>query len=123
MPESTPLRLVDPEAERGDTIPLERRRSMRRRVAQHVTAVLRSDEVPEGGGRIGSMHLRDMSQTGIGAFSPRFLPLETEVTLFFPPHGSERGFDLHGKVVRCEHDEDGYDVGIQITGLPQMNVA
>ncbi len=58
--------------------------------------------------------LRDMSETGIGAVSSEPIPVESDVTMFFPPHGSERGFDLYGKVVWTRRSADGFELGVHL---------
>ena len=123
MSDDTQLRLVDPVQHDGDPILLERRDTTRRRIAQHVTVVV-STKSPDGlGKRISSLRLRDMSHTGIGASCSDRLQRDAKLTLLFPPHGAERGFDVTGQVVRCERAEDGYEVGIRVLDRPSMNVA
>ena len=108
------LRLVDPDQNR-DVIPFERRGGQRRKVAGRVTAIQAepSDGEDMGRTRICSLVLRDMSETGLGATSQEPLAPGAGITVFFPPHGPERGFDLCGRVIRCTQHHAVYEIGIQ----------
>ena len=113
--EQTELKLINIERDALDPIPLERRIAHRKPANGRVTALLTmKHDDGETRNRICSIVLRDMSETGVGAFTDEPLPREAKMTLFLPPHGPERGFDLYGSVARCESREEGYEVGIRL---------
>lgn len=114
MTELAELRLVDDTPLEGDPIPLERRTAYRKAADGRVTALVRTSEGGEQRNRICSLELRDMSDTGVGVASQEPLPKGAAITLFFPPHGSERGFDLYGHVVWCRSDDGSHEVGIHL---------
>lgn len=113
MTDAAHLRLVDLTRQEGDPIPLERRSSYRYRVNGRVTALLREVEDKEAYNRICSFQLVDMSPNGIGVFCQEPLPENAFVTVFIPPHGPERGFDVYGQIVRCQRKGQGYEIGIR----------
>lgn len=114
MIEQAELRLVDDTPLEGDPLPMERRTAYRKAANGRVTAVLNAGDDGETRNRICSVELRDMSDTGIGVASQEPLPNGAAITLFFPPHGSERGFDLYGHIVWCRPEEGGHGVGIHL---------
>ncbi|GEM_PF-925453 len=113
--ETIELKLIRDERHEEDPIPLERRITHRKSVSGRVTALMTmkvsGEEVRN---RICSLELRDMSDTGVGAFSSEPLPRDAKLTIFLPPHGPERGFDLYGTVARCEAQEEGFTLGIHL---------
>lgn len=111
------LRMTDPATIEAERMRLDRRQSARRNVTGRVTALASEadHDSAETRKRLCSLQLKDMSDTGIGAHSADPIPAGTDITVFFPPHGPERGFDLVGTVVRCESREWGYDIGIALT--------
>jgi hypothetical protein len=110
------LRLRRDDGHRGDAIPFDRRLSVRRAVSGHVTAVCREQGEDGPRNRICALSLVDMSGSGLGAFCQEAIPDGAGITVFFPPHGPDRGFDAYGQVLRCEAAEGGYRVGIQFVG-------
>jgi hypothetical protein len=112
MSDSESLRLVRPEENDGDSIPFERRAYHRRAVSGRVTAVRATPEAPDIKSHICSLELLDMSDVGLGALIQEPVEIDTSITVFFPPHGVDRGFDLYGKITRCEASEYGYQIGI-----------
>jgi len=114
MSETESLRLVRPDERDGDSIPFERRACHRRSVSGRVTAVRATPEDPELKSRICALELLDMSNAGLGALIQEPVEINTPITVFFPPHGVDRGFDLYGKVTRCEPAEYGYQIGIAL---------
>lgn len=108
-----PLRFVD--HRKPDSLTFERRSHPRHVIRGHVTAV-RSD--PQDGNeqrRICALELLNLSDGGLGALAQEPVAIDAKITVFFPPHGPERGLDLTGRVVRCTQREHGYDVGIRMT--------
>lgn len=111
---SASLQLID--SNRMDAISFERRRTSRYAVAGRVTAV----QLPSATGghrcRIFSLELINMSDSGMGVISSEPINIHSSITIFFPPHGPEQGFDLHGRVVRCRpcvEDQQGHILGIR----------
>ncbi|QDU71566.1 PilZ domain-containing protein [Mucisphaera calidilacus] len=113
---SNPLRLAVDQHDELDPLVFERRQSTRRRMRGQVTALIRSAaESPKEARqhKICAMTLHDMSDTGIGMMAQEPIALGDEVTVFFPPHGSERGFDINGTVVRQNQANDQTSIGIR----------
>jgi hypothetical protein len=111
MASQTALKLVEDVA--PDTPAFERRIKDRRDVHGHVTAVIRH-QGPDGEtrNRICSLQLQNMSDAGLGAFVTESIAPDTQMAIFFPPHGPERGIDLYGRVVRCASRSFGHEIGI-----------
>jgi len=59
-----------------------------------------------------SVALRDISASGISGWSQTELQPGERLALFFPPEGFNRGFDVRGKVVRCDLCTMGYRIAI-----------
>lgn len=96
-----------------DVLPFERRGETRRSLGGHVTAV-RPGSMPDGTlQRIHSLQLLNMSDGGLGAIVQEPVDVGSRIAVFFPPHGPERGFDLYGRVVRCERKTQGFEVGVR----------
>lgn len=99
----------------SDAIPFERRAAVRHGASGHVTAV-QCQLQPDGRrSRICSLTMLNISDLGAGVLSQEPLEIGSTITLFFPPHGPERGFDLYGKIVRCNARNSMFEVGIQLT--------
>ncbi len=114
--QSATLRLHRPDEHRSDAIPFDRRLAVRRPVSGHVTAVRREQREDGAHNRICALNLVDMSNFGLGAFCQEPIPEGTAITVFFPPHGPDRGFDAYGQVLRCEAAEGRYRIGIRFVG-------
>ncbi len=97
-----------------DVYKLERRTAQRRPSSGTVTAVCTTDPEGERRRRITTLHLRDVSDTGMGALCEHPLTRGTRVALLIPPHGPESGFDVFGEVVRCKPAHRGYEIGIAL---------
>lgn len=107
------LRLAETNGQETDAYRLERRRALRHTVTSRVTA-LRTENGPEGRrNRICSLQLTNMSDTGLGGVCQEAVALDTQIAVFFPPHGPDRGFDLYGRVVRCIERDAGCEIGIR----------
>lgn len=96
----------------GDRLSFERRTDKRREVSGRVTAVTNSGMGPKN--RITPLQLLNMSDTGIGALAQDETAVGSMITVFFPPHGAEQGFDACGTVVRCRPFEHGFELGIRL---------
>ena len=105
------LKLVEPAD--TDALTFERRGSSRYVIAGRFTAVRGSDTEGHGAKRICSLELMNISDGGLGAVSKDPIDIDARITVFFPPHGPERGFDMCGRVVRCSQLDRGHEVGIR----------
>ena len=92
---------------------MERRKSVRHTLAGRVTALTCTSQGHNPSRRICALHLTNMSQTGLGATVQDEIEVGARVTVFFPPHGAEHGFDFFGIVVRCQRHESGQEIGIE----------
>jgi len=115
--EPAKLKLADynkPLTRSPDALYFERRHTLRRRLRCRVTALVSDRRQRRDDHRICSLDLRDQSDTGLGAVADVPVPVGRTVTVFFPPHGPERGFDMIGTVVRCQQQDDHYSIGISL---------
>jgi len=64
------------------------------------------------------VQLNDLSDGGLSAHCD--LPLEPNepVAIFFPPRGAQRGVDLLGHIVRCDHGHNGYHLAVAFDHRP-----
>ena len=97
----------------------ERRMFPRKQVQYHVEGRRRDHTVTARQNPQLSLTLRDLSLGGLAAISD--VPLESGETLsvFFPPQGSNRGWDAHGRVIRCNWTGSGYRVAVEFDPLPK----
>lgn len=113
---STPqLRLVTETDRTPDSFKFEQRREPRHKLYARVTALAETPEDErdtQGVGQICSLELTDQSASGLGAWSVEPVAMGATVTVFFPAHGSEPGFNSVGRVVRCVKVENGYSIGM-----------
>ena len=121
MSSQATLRLIDTTS--VDLFGEERRRAVRYSMSGQVTSVRRklNEDEQEDRHRICSMQLLNMSDTGLGMLCDEPVELNSMITVIFPPHGPERGFDLTGRVVRCyesEETEGGHEIGIYLEERP-----
>lgn len=106
------LKLTPTAPEPAEVLPFERRRDGRRPVDAQVTA-LRTADTRGANNRICSLKMLNMSDSGLGAVVSEPLDIGSNLAVFFPPHGPERGFDLFGHVVRCQPHDTGHEIGIR----------
>ena len=112
---SQALRLTKPTQENPDSLYFERRASPRRPIGGSVSAIVREpgeDPAQGGAGKMLALKLRDISDGGIGATAQQPVAVGSRITVFFPPHGAEAGFDLVGTIIRCRSVDDRHDLGI-----------
>ncbi len=113
------LKLVSPpSAAKPDSYRLNRRRLERHHLSGRVTAVADKPDAQNIHGRICSLQLLNISDQGLGVISQDPLDLDSAITVFFPAHGPERGFDAWGHVVRCTPREYGHELGIRLEARP-----
>ncbi len=113
MADTPHLRLHDPSSEPVDSYLFERRHSLRRATSGQVTVLLRKTDDHGTHYRIASLNLLDMSDGGMGGLCNDELSPDSSVAVLFPPHGPERGFDVSGRVVRCQRRAVGHEIGIR----------
>jgi hypothetical protein len=65
-----------------------------------------------------SLALRDLSFGGLSAISQARLDRGERLTVFFPPQGTNRGWDAYGRVIRCEPSIMGFRVAVEFDPLP-----
>jgi hypothetical protein len=65
-----------------------------------------------------TLALRDLSLGGLSAISQMPLGKGERLAVFFPPHGSLRGWDAYGRVIRCEPSSFGYRVAVEFETTP-----
>jgi len=114
MSQAQPFKLVTTQPI-PDTYKLERRSAPRRPSQGLLTAVCTTEE--ENGQRyrrITRLQMLNISETGIGAVCDDALPIGTSVAMLIPPHAPDNGFDMFGKVVRCNPTAQGFDIGIAL---------
>ena len=112
--ENKPLRLVDPDAEPRDSYPFERRMATRHRATGRVTAIQTEGEKDQKHNKICSLQLVDISATGVCSLCQEPIEQGANITVFFPPHGPDHGYDAQGVVVRCRQADIGHDIGIRL---------
>ncbi|MEM8738755.1 MAG: PilZ domain-containing protein [Planctomycetota bacterium] len=111
------LRLVSETDRTPDSFKFEQRREPRHRLYARVTAVAHpaeEHESPNAAGQICALELVDQSRSGLGAWSIDPVALGSRVTVFFPAHAAEPGFNMTGRVVRCHPAAAGYSIGLTV---------
>ena len=119
---SQALKLSDSSVIISDSLYFERRRHPRRRVSGQVSAVVREPGVEDGPAKMIALNLVDQSASGLGVVSIEPIAVGSRITVFFPPHGAEPGFDLIGQVVRCRSNNNRHTLGI-LLGEPNAKLA
>ena len=66
---------------------------------------------PDGGDVVDSLHMRDISRGGLGAYStrPHYPGQRIVLNLPIPAGGGRR--NVYATIVRCRQDDEGYSVG------------
>jgi hypothetical protein len=97
----------------GDVLPFERRDDTRRKIHGQVTATQScADAVVGSRNRICSLQLVDISRGGLGAVSSEPIDVDTEIAIFFAPHGPEQPINYRGRVVRSSPRGAGAEIGV-----------
>lgn len=104
----------------GNSLRFERRRADRHPVAGRVTSLQYSGPVgPDQHRKIASLQMVNISDTGACVLTQDPVELNAAMTIFFPPHGPDRGFDAVGHVVRCsKRDDNHHELGIRFDFKP-----
>jgi hypothetical protein len=112
---SQALRLSEQSAVISDSLYFERRKHPRRRARGQVTAVIREPGADrDDPAKMLTLDLVDISDSGVGMASTQPIAVGSRITVFFPPHGPEPGFDLIGEVVRCVSVDDHHTIGVAL---------
>ena len=111
---ATHLRLVSETDRQPESLKFERRREPRHRIYARVTAVARDEDSGHEAGQIRALELVDQSDSGLGAWSISPVTLGSRVSVFFPAHGTDGGYDLVGRAVRCVPVDGGYHIGLHL---------
>lgn len=112
---SQALKLSESSTIISDTLYFERRRHPRHRAAGQVSAVIREPGNEDGPAKMLTLDLVDQSAGGLGATTTEPVMVGSKITVFFPPHGAEPGFDLIGQVVRCRSNANRHTLGILLS--------
>ena len=65
-----------------------------------------------------SLSLKDLSLGGLSAISQTAVDAGERLAVYFPPLGTQRGWDAYGKVLRCEPSSFGYRLAVEFDPLP-----
>ena len=65
-----------------------------------------------------SLALRDLSLGGLSAISDIAIKAGERLSVFFPPQGTNRGWDAFGRVIRCDPSGMGFRVAVEFDPLP-----
>jgi hypothetical protein len=65
-----------------------------------------------------SLAMRDLSAGGLSATTHARLELGEEIAVFFPPEGAQGGWDVRGRVVRCEPAPLGFQIALAFDHTP-----
>jgi hypothetical protein len=87
---------------------IERRRHPRTRLAMTLGCI-RLD--PDGGDVVDSLHMRDISRGGLGAYSARPYYPGQRIVLNLPIPADAGRRNVYATIVRCRQAEEGYSVG------------
>jgi hypothetical protein len=97
----------------NDNLYFERRAADRHGVCGRATAVVSGPALGAPRNRILSLQLLNMSDSGMAGLCQETVEIGSQITVFIAPHGADRGFDLAGTVVRCQHASFGHEIGIR----------
>jgi hypothetical protein len=106
--------VMNPQLTVSDSLRFERRCADRHPASGRVTSILTAGSLSQPHQRkIASVELVNLSRTGVCVLASEAVDLQTIMTLCFPPHGAERGFNATGRVVRCiRRDDQTHELGI-----------
>ena len=97
----------------SDTLRMERRFWSRHVITGRVTAVRSDPHLGDDHKCICPLELLNISDGGLGAVVQEPVAPDSKITVFFPPHGPERGMDLCGEGVRCSPCDQRHEIGIR----------
>ena len=64
------------------------------------------------------LSLKDVSVGGLAAISSQPVAAGERVNVFFPPEGTNRGWDACGRVIRCDAGHFGYRIAVEFEAIP-----
>jgi hypothetical protein len=96
----------------------ERRNFLRRETQAHLEGRRLDHSIPALQQPQLSLALRDLSLGGLSALTQFPLERGERVAVFFPPQGPNRGWDAHGRILRCDQSSLGYRVAVEFDPLP-----
>jgi len=98
--------------------PAERRLFARKEVHARVESRRLDHSIPARQQPQVSLALNDLSVGGLSAIAN--LPIEAgeRIAVFFPPQGSNRGWDAYGRVIRCDPSHFGFRVAVEFDPIP-----
>ncbi|MFP4140041.1 MAG: PilZ domain-containing protein [Planctomycetota bacterium] len=93
---------------------MERRRHPRTKLQMTLQGI-RLD--PDGGDVVDSLHMFDISRSGMGVKTRRSFYPGQRVVLCLPlsDHGGRR--NIYATVIRCSKEQDGFDVGMEFDSV------
>ena len=91
-------------------VPPERRRHQRTLLGMMLHGI-RLD--PDGGDVQDTLHMTDISVSGMGALSDRWLYPGQRIVLCLPVHPEGGRRNLYATIVRCQRLQDGFTVGME----------
>ncbi len=120
MPESQPavkpfMRLVGSEPEPQGA---ERRVFARKQVEARVAGKRLDHTIDARRQPFLNLMLRDVSVGGVAAVSQSPVAPGERISVFFPPQGSQRGWDACGRVIRCDPGTFGYRIAVEFEAIP-----
>lgn len=102
----------------SDSLRLDRRLFPRREVHSWVEARRLDHSLSALRERRVSFAMRDLSLGGLSAISSAPIDAGERISVYFPPQGTQRGWDAYGRVLRCEPSATGYRVAVEFDPLP-----
>jgi hypothetical protein len=96
----------------------ERRNFVRREIHARIESRRLDHSIPARQVPQVSLALRDLSLGGLSAISDLPLGCGERVAVFFPPQGSNRGWDAYGRILRCDPGAVGYRVAVEFDPMP-----
>ena len=90
----------------------DRRDFPRRRLSMHVQGLRLDHTLYAKREPVVHLTICDVSSGGLCAISQSPLAVGEHVAVFFPPEGTSRGWDAHGRVLRVEAQRLGWRIGV-----------
>ncbi len=68
---------------------------------------------PDGGDPVDTLHMVDISRSGLGAYSDRAFYPGQRIVLCLPLSNNSGRRNIYATIVRCRQAEEGYRVGLE----------
>src|SRR5258708_38952654 len=91
--------------------PAERRMFPRKEIHARVEGKRLDHSIPARREPHLSLALRDLSLGGLSAISENKIDAGERIAVYFPPQGSNRGWDAFGRAIRCDPSHFGFRLG------------